>query len=385
MKPRPPQRHIIAPLLCATLGACHRPSATLELPTETSADAEAPDTSEIDEPPSEDNAGSALDAIRAAPLDGRVALSIDASLFTRSERAAELGRLSSKHAYLMPWRVHEDAGAFVAIESLPHAERPPSCFVRDDIDYRVDAAMDRYRLRAWVERSALQLVTSRELELRFADGSGVVLGAVMPVLESGHGDGDGDDGVGVDVGVDYHGFARSLPIPLDGLALSWPEDLAPGLSSPTPVTSNDVDYEHPDILLLDGVPLRLDDLDFPLREVDGWGAVAEDPNASIWYFADSCIQLELLGPKPTIVAQAGLGAGGGGGGYGSGSGSGHQDHWQIPANTPAYWPDGSDAGESLRKQIVLDTNLTRRGELACLPLVAQLEICHAQSDLVHVP
>ncbi|MCA9684819.1 MAG: glutathione S-transferase family protein, partial [Myxococcales bacterium] len=74
------------------------------------------------------------------------------------------------------WRVLEDRGDFIAVESLEEAERNQQCLREDNLFFH------RYRLRALVPRDGLVPVTHVESEVRFGDGSMIRAGAGLHLI-----------------------------------------------------------------------------------------------------------------------------------------------------------------------------------------------------------
>ncbi|NVB41110.1 hypothetical protein G6O69_24940 [Pseudenhygromyxa sp. WMMC2535] len=360
-------------LTLATQLAC-RPSADIELPSESPPAPEpaapAPASQPEPAPPS-------LDTARALTATGRVALASNTTLLSQPRTDSADGRLDLTSAQLLPWRVREDAGEFIAVESLDLEDRAPSCLPGYGSGH-VDWVLQTYRLHAWVRRADLTLVTRREVEQRFDDQSGVVLGVGVPVLEV-----DGE------LGVSGWGFERGLSVPPEALAPSWPEDIQLGLAAAPQGNAFTSSFVRPSDLRLDGDALNIDSFHYPLFDPVAWLPVDGDPDAAIWRFANACIQLDLRGSKPVPRADnvsgviGGLGLSGTGrGGFGT---SATAILWQIPPGTPTYWPDGSEAGETLREQVILDAQFSRRAELACRVVVGELELCHAYADMARSP
>jgi len=301
--------------------------------------------------------------LREGPILGYVALRADAPLYGWNDQSVSYGVVSpfdeGEKGELPPrysWRVLEDRGDFIAVESLGEEERQQQCLRQDEMLFR------DYELRALVARESLVPVTRQESTIRFADGSGIRVGAGLPIeLSAG------------ESWLVAEGLELALPFEREALGASW---TAPGLSEQPSLSAIAAD-PAPTQLLLDGKAISLEALEHPLGLTRSWRSLEADPAKALWTLSSSCVALELIGPPPRSSEE--IEADEYGWGFGSG-GSG--SYWHIPAGTPATWPDGSDAGQALvdtRGSTMDDYELDER---VCFKVHSSIELCFRRDQVV---
>lgn len=289
---------------------------------------------------------------------GFVALAGDAALYSTPALAGRISAMNPSPGTAVVWRVVATTDAFVAVESLPWAELARQCV---EHDRRVEAVFDLYHLRAHVRRDELSEVVPTPTQVEFSDGSRLMLGAGLPITF-----------VGEQARFEGHGLAINVPLTHDQLGVSW---VQPGHQEPQPPGLPT--HGEPTGLSLDGAPYEPMGMPSSLGLAVDYQAI--DESRGRWTFMNDCVRVNPVGPPPEYDSWLGLVGKGGGGGTAEGWFGG--SYWVIPASTPARWPDGSEAGESLEDQRLPELTGRIVDDLVCFDLWADLDICHERSAI----
>ena len=254
--------------------------------------------------------------LREGPVAGYVALIATQPLFGANDLANSVGSVvavdsssdvdDQGQSLVFSWRVLEDRGDFIAVESLEEAERNQQCLREDNLFFH------RYRLRALVPRDGLVPVTHVESEVRFGDGSMIRAGAGLQV-----------DFAGGRTWLRAEGLEQAVPFEREVLGASWTKAGLSQLPGGEGITADPAPMD----LQLDGKTIDLDQLSYPLAVPRSLRIIDDSRQLAAWQFSSDCVALELVGPAPrssTVTEVYGLGHGfgagfGGGGATGAGS------------------------------------------------------------------
>lgn len=289
----------------------------------------------------------------------------DAPIFATAEARDPVGSLlvfdqdrrGDSRSGRLPVRIHAAHGSRVEVEPLGERSVHEHC---GGSSFR---GFDRYDLRMVVEATDLAPVITREYAMGFPDGTGVTLGAGVPL----------------------HPIEAGVVVKLDRLVV--PLELAPGdaglaYAMPGLETRTDVDapwWQIPRlapgaVLTLDDRPLHPTELPELLTHVI-W-ARPEQRGVMRVHLEDRCVALDVLADEPVPTDDRG----GGGAGMIGGGGTKTVTFHRIREAAPAFWPGGAPAGrlrESYRTREVPRPD----GERRCFGLAGTLSICHDPADL----
>jgi hypothetical protein len=257
------------------------------------------------------------------------------------------------HTARMPVRIVAEHGELVEVSTGVG---------RDDHCDSSPRELVAYELRAFVRKRDLVPVLAKSYSVGYADGTGLTLSAGVVVRPT-------EDGIVVDRGVEL-----PLEVRDDDIALSYAK------------TKTRDPGEGAGGWLADEAEVKLDGR--PLANAGArlslfYEIVARDdgPDGSLVQLAARCVTMRVLA-APTDVKHGGatgLGSIGTGSGTAGVLGGTLPRRWRVRATAPAYWPDGTKAGRTVRT-ITSAMAPLQLGERLCFP-AAGLTLCHDAADV----
>jgi hypothetical protein len=223
----------------------------------------------------------------------------------------------------------EKVGDWLAVENLQPPEAAAHCADHPE-------ALDGWRLRLYVRVADLQLVTTREVKIDFADGTGFTVSAGVPVTP-----------VADRFSVDVDGHAVALPIPAAAVGTDYAA-ATPHLLADDATDEDDLGVPGATYLGGDLVALR---------------ASAVEHAGEIYALTNRCDQFRVRIPD----ASSG-GTGWGTIGCGRPGELGEPGLPRVVAGARLRWPDGTDAGEALVEQTIRWPAAAAAGASRCFRL-----------------
>lgn len=295
------------------------------------------------------------------PERGHALVWHDAPVYADAAATEAVGSITADPAVLrgegragvLPVRIVARHGERVEVEPLGPSEARSHCGGASFPGF------DRYAVRMVVAIHDLAPVIAREYAMGYPDGSGVTLGAGVPLRP-------------VEAGVVVRVDGLVLPLELaDGdAALAYD---APGLATP----AGGVWWELPPlashaVLTLDDRRVYADEL-YDLLSRVRWARTEEAGVARV-HTEDGCVALDMIADDPVPTR-------GGAGGAGQ-IGGGHQTvtFTRVREGAPAFWPGGARAG-TVRASYRTREALVPDGERRCVTLAGGLLVCHEPTDL----
>jgi len=269
-----------------------------------------------------------------------------------AETAPEL-RVDSYTA-LLPVRIVAAHGERLEVEPIGPADARAHCDASSFVGF------ERYALRMFVQAEDLAPVVAREYAMGYPDGSGVTLGAGMPLRP-------------LEAGVVARAGSLVLPLELTEGDASLTYD-SPGLERSA---TSKFSWELPTlaanaVLTLDDRRVYLDELDDPLDRVR-W-LEPEEAGVARVHTESRCVGLDLVADDPVPTEPPTMGV------MGTMGGTEVVSFTRVREGAAAYWPGGAPAGQlgaSYRTREAPRPD----GERRCLTLAGKLPICHDVADL----
>jgi len=322
--------------------------------------------------------GAASEPPSSPVLEGEVLVVDDAWLHIHPDPDAERFRRRSTRdgedtRAVARWLVVADRGDWVELQVAPY-ERWPVAFCEWG-----EGALQTYGVRVHVRREDLAEATTRTVEIRYEDGTGVALQPGVPLGPARSTDGWRQVTAG---GLTFH-----VDVPLDAVGLSFRSAPAPQAAS----ADRDDSFQ-----LLENAALtyagdrRVDRLADPWR---GGALRAFEPRGDeyLLHFADICFEgtfrteARFVRQREPVYGYGGLGMRGTGG-----------EAVVIPAGTQVLWSDGAPAGVTTLDIHRVPDAFEPVGDLMCETLTVgaddwgpaeerNVRVCVRPDDLVSEP
>ncbi len=306
----------------------------------------------------------AIDAVGADPDKGFALLFGNAALHSRPDDDARLGRLAvfaegervAPDAVVYLVRVVGTAGdGFVEIETLGVDELKGHCFPGSD------EALERYRIRAHVKRADLAPATCGPFMRRYADGTAVGLAAGLPARPTVEG-----------LLVRLLPFGVEIPLELAG-------QVAEVFGRVHEVTEPVGAVEPLDVRLSHEVTWYLGEERFTaagylFRHADVLSLMPhpDGESGTLATIGNHCWTLTLRTDDEAATTVATV--------YEAADTVHGERGPKLEAGTEAFWPDGTPAGKT-RERFVLVDRPTALDGLSCVPLLGEVRICHRAEDI----